>query len=372
MARDGVRSLRIEGFTSIRSAEVQLGDLNVLVGANGSGKSNFIRALELLGRIVDQYLQLFVGLNGGASALLHQPVVEPRIKISLDAEPRGYGAVLTAAANDQLIFTEETVWLHGEPRPHQERLGEGHRETRLHDVVAEQRGLPPGSHIPVASYVLDLLAGCRVFHFHDTSVNAPPKRRVSMADNINLRTDGGNLASYLLRLSADGGPAYRQIVTAVRQVAPFFQDFVLEPDTPDTLLLRWRQVGSDAAFSANQLSDGTLRFICLATLLLSPELPKLLVLDEPELGLHPYAIVELAEMLRLASLRSQVVVATQSVTLMNQFELSDLIVVERRDGASVFSRPDVQKLQAWLADYSLGELWEKNMIGGRPGPELPA
>jgi predicted ATPase len=368
----GVRFVRLEGFTSIRSAEVELGRLNVLVGANGSGKSNFIRTLELLGRIADEDLRLFVGVNGGASALMHQPDAENRIRFAIDAHRCGYDAVLVPAPDDSLVFADERVWLHGEPRRYEDSLGRGHRETQLHAVAADQRRRPPEGGIPVASYIVELLSGCRVFHFHDTSVNAPPKRRVSVADNLRLRSDAGNLASYLLRLSADGRPAYRQIVTAVRQVAPFFRDFVLDPDTPDTLLLRWRQVGSDAVFTANQLSDGTLRFICLATLLLSPELPGLVVLDEPELGLHPAAIVQLAELLRLAAIRSQVVLATQSVTLMNQFELADLIVVERRDGASSFGRPDAEKLQEWLEEYSLGELWQKNMIGGRPGPELSA
>lgn len=119
-------------------------------------------------------------------------------------------------------------------------------------------------------------------------------------------------------------------------------------------------------FSANQMSDGTLRFVCLATLLLQPSLPALVVLDEPELGLHPYAIVQLAGLLQQASTRSQVLIATQSVTLMNQFQVEDLIVVERRRGASTFNRPDQDRLRKWLDEYSPGELWEKNLIGGRP------
>jgi predicted ATPase len=249
MASGGVRSLRLEGFTSIRGAEVQLGDLNVLVGANGSGKSNFIRALELLGRIVDEDLQFFVGVNGGAAALFHQHQrsAAGTLGVWIDAPPNRYEARLVAAPEDRLIFAAEQIMSFA-PDGHLEQRAHwrGHSESRLPEVA----GRPQNS--ALAADALRLLAGCRVFHFHDTSVNAPPKRRASTADNLRLRSDGGNLASYLLRLSADGGPAYRQIVTAVRQVAPFFRDFVLEPDTPDTLLLRWRQVGSDAAFSANQ------------------------------------------------------------------------------------------------------------------------
>jgi predicted ATPase len=189
---------------------------------------------------------------------------------------------------------------------------------------------------------------------------------VSTADNLELRGDAANLAAVLLALR-DGEPsAYRRIVGAIHQVAPFFRDFVLQPER-DNIRLRWRQTDSDAVFSANQMSDGTLRFVCLATLLLQPRLPSLVILDEPELGLHPYAIVQLAELLRQAGERGQVVIATQSVTLMNQFAVDDLIVVERHDGQSRFTRPDRAKLGDWLDEYSLGDLWEKNLIGGRPG-----
>jgi predicted ATPase len=192
-----------------------------------------------------------------------------------------------------------------------------------------------------------------------------------VADNITLRNDAGNLAAVLLALQdndvSSHRAAYRRIVGAIRGVAPFFRDFVLKPTSSDRIQLRWRPVDSDAVFSADQLSDGTLRFICLVTLLLQPELPALVVLDEPELGLHPYAIVQLADLLRQAAVRSQVLLATQSVTLMNQFELADLIVVQRENGASTFTRPDPDKLSDWLDEYSLGELWEKNLIGGRPG-----
>lgn len=188
-----------------------------------------------------------------------------------------------------------------------------------------------------------LLKGCRVFHFHDTSADAPVKRLGPTADNLALRNDAGNLAAVLAALRDSdekaGQAAYRRIIGVVRQVAPFFRDFVLQPEQADRIRLRWRPADSDVIFSDHQLSDGTLRFICLATLLLSPRLPSVVVLDEPEPGLHPYAIVQLAGLLRQASVRSHVLLATQSATLMNQFQLDDLIVVEREDGASVFKRP---------------------------------
>ena len=354
MADRELKSIEVEGYASIRSARVELGRLNVLIGANGAGKSNFVRVFELLGRLVEQDLSFFVGLNGGASALLTSGA--DRLRIVLDAAPPRYEVELVPASNDELIFKVERLSGSG----HVE-LPRGGRETGLHQ----------GSSVPSVKRMIAQLGGCRVFHFHGTSRNAPVKQLVPTADNLVLRNDAGNLAAVLLALSDSNDQAdqaaYRRIVGVIRQVAPFFRDFVLRPEKSDRLRLRWRQVDSDAVFSADQMSDGTLRFICLATLLLHPWLPSLVVLDEPELGLHPYAVVQLAGLLRQASVRSQVLIATQSVTLVNQFELDDLIVVERVNGASEFIRPERERLGAWLDEYSLGELWEKNLIGGRPG-----
>jgi predicted ATPase len=365
-----LKKIQIEGFTSIRSATVELGELNVLVGANGAGKSNFVQAFALLGRIVDNELNLFVGLNGGAAALLTDRDSVPQIRLELDADPNSYEAVLVPAANDELIFESEIVYFQGGgfTRPFNRLLGRGHRESLLTESAKGPRG-------GIASHVIDLLKGCEVYHFHDTSADAPVKRMNPTADNLALRPDAANISAFLHRLhdstDATEQAAYRRIVGAIRLVAPFFRDFVLQPEGNDRIRLRWRQEGVDAILSANQMSDGTLRFICLTTLLLQPTLPQLVVLDEPELGLHPFAIVQLAGLLRQAATRSQVLIATQSVTLMNQFDLDDLIVVERHNGASTFSRPDPAALETWLREYSLGELWEKNLLGGRPTREEP-
>jgi predicted ATPase len=361
MRHQRLKLVVVEGFTSIRSAALTLNDVNVLVGANGAGKSNLIRALGLLGRIVDGELGLYVGLSGGASALLNADPANPRrIRLEVESDAGRYSAELIPAAGDTLIFSNEDfpqLGLHGLGT-----LGRGYRES----VLAEP-GTPSASE---AGPLVKVLRGCRVFHFHDTSRGAPVKQQGYAADNRSLHSDAGNLAAILLRLR-DGDPGhYQRIVRTVKQVAPFFRDFVLEPElAADRVRLRWRQEGIDTVLPADALSDGTLRFICLATLLGQPELPGLIVLDEPELGLHPFAIVQLAGMLRAASQESQVLLATQSVTLMNQFGLGDLIIVERTDGASVFDRPDPERLSEWLAEYSLGELWEKNLLGGRPRPE---
>jgi predicted ATPase len=171
-----------------------------------------------------------------------------------------------------------------------------------------------------------------------------------------------------------GTSSYRRIVETIRQIAPWFGDFVLQPSEKNKrfILLNWRERGSDMVFDSQALSDGTLRAMGLVTLLLQPteDLPSLVVIDEPELGLHPYAIVTLAALMKQAACHCQIIAATQSTALLDQFRPEDVIVVDRDDRASVFRRVPEQmsekQLDEWLAEYSLGELWEKNVLGGGP------
>ena len=116
------------------------------------------------------------------------------------------------------------------------------------------------------------------------------------------------------------------------------------------------------------MSDGTLRAMCLVTLLLQPEqeLPNLLIVDEPELGLHPSSLSLVATLLKAASHYSQVVIATQSTRLVDEFDPEHVIVVDRAGAESQFRRLDPEKTEEWLEEYSLGEIWEKNVFGGGP------
>jgi predicted ATPase len=210
----------------------------------------------------------------------------------------------------------------------------------------------------------------RVYHFHDTSRSAYVKQVHSLHDNEYLRDDARNLAAFLYRLQQHHATHYHRIVKAIQMVAPFFGDFHLRPraDNPETIQLEWTEAGQDLPFTASALSDGTLRFICLATVLLQPDkfMPATILIDEPELGLHPFAIAMLGGMMKSTAQQHQLIVSTQSVELVDEFDAEDLIVVGKQSGASVFTRPDADALQEWLDEYSLGDLWKKNLLGGRP------
>lgn len=360
--------IEVSGFKSIRELKLDLGSLNVLIGANGSGKSNFIALFELLNHIVGGSFQLFVAKGGGAESFLYygQKATE-EIQIKLVFGSNAYSCAWVPAVNDTLVFRNEITCYHGPgyQRPYSSSVGSGHRESRLSDAA---RYSPRN----VESYVLDNLKSWKVYHFHDTSESAPVKKYRDINDNLYLRHDAGNLAAFLYLLQQTKKQHYEAIRDTIRLVTPFFDDFLLRPNPENENLihLEWREKGSDFPFQAYHLSDGTLRFICLATLLLQPELPSTILIDEPELGLHPYAIVILASLMRSAAERTQLIISTQSVSLVNQFDAEDLLIVERKEYDNKYEtaieRVDTEKLDAWLEEYALGELWEKNVLGGRP------
>jgi len=370
--RPKLTNLTICGFKTIRELrDFQPGPINVLIGANGAGKSNFVSFFRLLGAMLGSPgdLQNHVAVSGGAHALLHRgPETTREMQASVDMET-GLGDIeyqfrLSYAAGDTLIFADERMRLRPvAPAPDTPwiELGTGHREARL----VEGGG---GRH-PTAGTLLSLLLNqCVVHQFHNTSPTARIRGKWPVTDSRLLKEDAGNLAPVLLRLREQDPEYYRRITETLRLIMPFFADFELHAHH-GAVLLQWRERGSDLIFDVSQASDGMLRTMALVTLLGQPlgNQPAILILDEPELGLHPYAINIVAGLLRAASLHTQVIVATQSTAFVNCFEPEDIVVVNRTGMESTFERLSAEKLKDWLDEYSLSELWEKNVIGGRPG-----
>lgn len=347
--------------------------MNVLIGANGSGKSNFLSAFKLLNFAMTGGFQVFVQEQGGGSKLLHHgPKVTQQILAHLDFESEAgtnsYVVRWVPIAGDRLIFAEEEILFRRPeaPAPRKENLGGGQRESVLTDSAN------PSAQSKTARFIKGCLERFRVYHFHDTSSTAHIKKLCRVQDNRYLRGDGGNLAAFLHMLRDQHSAHYEKIRRTIKLVAPFFGDFVLQPleGNGDYMLLEWQEPGSDAYFNASDLSDGTLRFMCLATLLLQPNLPNAIIIDEPELGLHPAAISQIAALMHSAAQETQLVISTQSVTLIDQLgRAEDVIVVEHSPGpksSSTFRRVNAAELAVWLEDYSLGELWLKNFLGARP------
>ncbi len=363
-------SLRLAGWKSIRDATIDFRPLNVLIGANGAGKSNLVSFFKLMSEMMAGRFQEYIGTTGGAEALLYfgskqTSVLKADFRFAAEQGQINYLLRWVPAAGNTLLFAEEKLEMESGSINYSNfnEVG-GHRETCMREWGVDDTDKP------TEKFLHKWLTRCRVFHFHDTSLLGPMRRDCFLDANRYLYPDGGNLPAMLYLYRERFTPAYNRIVAGVRAVAPFFDDFVLEPLrlNPKNVALHWRAKGSDYDFGAHQLSDGTLRAIALFTLLLQPEedLPEMIILDEPELGLHPTALAILADLLKSTSRHSQLLVATQSALLLDHFEPEDIITVNLRDGASTFERLDSERLKDWLEDYTLSDLWERNVIGGGP------
>jgi predicted ATPase len=347
------------GFKSIAECDLELNRVNILIGANGAGKSNFIAFFKFIKTILDSNLQRYVGQQGGPDSLLHFGRKKTsEIKASLSFRNKGYTFALEPTQDNHLMFTQE-AFIHNFEAMQPSSV---HLETH----VGHKRKFATFLY----EYVVPVMKNWRVYHFQDTGDSSPLKTLQALNNNLYLREDGSNLAAFLYFLKEKYTNSYSEIVKTIRLVAPFFGDFLLRPSpfNDNQIELEWTEIGQDVPFKAYQLSDGTLRFIGLATVLLQPrELqPETIIVDEPELGLHPYAIKVLAALIKNAACNRQLIVSTQSVELLDEFEPNDIIVVERHNDASTFRRLESKDLSEWLEDYSLGELWKKNILGGRP------
>ena len=374
-----IESLHVEGFRTL--ADFKIDDLpcaTMLIGANGSGKSNLLRFVEMLATTINDYrLNNFVQRHGGAGDQLFgsnktSKRIRAQIGVRTEWGQSDYRFALAYSQPDRFIFDYEAYRFTQDgcdaKRPWQE-IGNGHTEAKI--IEAAQSAGSGGGNIRTAKALARLFRRCEVYQFHDTSFYSPFKTTCDPTENAYLRSDGSNLAAVLLRLERENPRRFKSICSFIQRIVPNFDRFQIEEDnTP--FLLQWRVKGMDKTIGAHLTSDGSLRFFALATLLnLPPEmLPDVLLLDEPELGLHPAAVVLVGHMIKVAARERQVIVATQSPQLVDVFGLDEIFVLELENGRTGFHRYDKGKYfewlkEHWLDEYSTGELWEKNLIGGR-------
>ena len=370
-----LESVSIRGFRSLANVELtDLGGATVLIGANGSGKSNVVRFFEMLSWMLrSERLEAFIGLQGGADDQLFMgtkvtPRLEADIRLRTPSGINEYTFALSYGARDRLVFTEERLRFSRadvEGQAPWQSLGGGHAEAK---IKAAAHGQIPGVNATTARVVHHLLKDCGTFQFHDTSEQANIKKRWDLTDSRGLRSDAGNLAAVLHRLQCDYLDRFEWVQDNIRRVLPSFDRFVIE-DEQGRVLLRWCGTDYDKIFSANLTSDGSLRFFALVTLLsLPPEmLPSVALIDEPELGLHPAAVTLIGSMIQSLASERQIIVATQSPQLVDCFDLGEIVVMELEDSRTVARRTSRSDYERWLnEDYTTGELWQMNLLGGRP------
>lgn len=363
--------ITIKGFKSIsfnHPIELEIGDINILLGANGAGKSNIVSFFKMIGYMMNESLQQFIAQSGTNQKFLYYgskrtPTLSAEIRFDGKNSYDIYRFSLTNAVLDRLIISSEEIeWKNSKTDTAiTKQLLSNYNESALYHMKTQDAA---------CKLVWGILAGCKVYQFNDSSVLSPMRQASTVESAHYLQSEANNLASFLLYLKNNYNESYERIVNYTKEVVPQFKDFYLEPER-DYVSLKWTDTSAnDYVLSSDQFSDGSIRFIALATLLLQPEktMPRVIIIDEPELGLHPYAIDQLTEMIKDASLHAQIIVATQSPALIDGFDADDVTIVERDedDQCTTVRKLNEADYSEWLKEYSLSELWNKNVLGGRP------
>lgn len=375
-----LKSLSIKGFKSIKELnDFEIKPINILIGGNGAGKSNLIDFFRMIRAMLElplpelstSNLSMYLGNYGGFTEFLYNgPAHTKEISVKLLFGSNGYHFTLAHTASEGYVFSEEKGYYEGDFANTWKNYGSGHKSPKL--LIQKDMPGKTANH-GIAYYIYESIKSWCIYHFHNSSKETAKMRQYAIIqDNSYLRFDGSNIAPFLLHLrnERDHDDRYDKIINAIRLVAPFFNDFLLTvqsyPDGSEKVRLDWLQQGSDYPMQPYHLSDGTIRFICLATALLQPTVPSMIIIDEPELGLHPEAIYIFSELVHSASKDSQILISTQSPFLIDQFNLEDIVVVNKENGESIFKRLNLEEFNNWLSDYSLSELWEKGIIKGKP------
>lgn len=327
--------IHIEGYKSFsteKPLDIDLTPVSFLIGPNGAGKSCLVSFLDMLDVLLTEKWNNYVRSINSPSMFHRGPSYTKNIIASLTTD------------SDRFDF----------------RLDYGELGSVVVDTLKSDR-----------NRMSEFFSGISAYHFSDTTITSAMRRMSNRNQCSELYTNGGNLPAFLLRLREEHEDYYKLIRSYVQLAMPQFDDFLLSVNDAGNLWLDWNDKSSHRyPYTVSDFSDGTLRFIALATILLQPPkmLPRLIVLDEPELGLHPEAISLLANMIRQAAIHSQVVVATQSELLLDEADAAEVTIVENRESngnyCSVAYKLDSEELSCWLENYSMGELWLKNVIGG--------
>ncbi len=367
-----IERIFVSGFRSFSTMcpmDVELKRINLLIGANGAGKSNVVSIFRLLNAMATTSLQRYVATEGVGSLLHGGAQQTASISMCLRCSHQGlrvgYGFKLNFGLPNRLYISDEYI----------EKKDDLTKEVIRSSIYSDsnEAGIWNLPIDPFLDAIKLSIVSVYIYQFNNTALGSPIRMSSGIYDCAALRCDGGNLAAYLklLRDTVQYRPYYNRIVSMIRSVMPQFNDFTLNQDANGSVWLTWRDFSHPTyEFGPHQFSDGTLRFVALATALLSPPklMPSTIVLDEPELGLHPQSIAKLAGMIKMASSVSQIIVATQTPLLVNSFNLDDICVidVDRNLGCSNVRRLSTAAYKEWLSQYTLSDLWEKNIIGGQP------
>ncbi len=351
--------IEIKGYKSIKELDLELRPINILIGANGSGKSNFLSFFDFLKNVYRGSLKEYVALKGIDTFLHKGDKVTNEISCHLDFIATNAYSFTLKRGETGFIFTKEEVW-----PPDYKNYKYSLDITSLTNDSSLRFKISS-----IANHIKSYLEKLSKYHFHDTGESSPFSKESSIEnDKFYLYEKGSNLSAFLFTINKENPQVFNLIVKTIQSIAPYFLDFFFQPESNGNIKLRWQSKHTSTIYGVNDLSDGTIRFIALTVLFIQPNLPETIIIDEPELGLHPTAIAKLAGLVKSAAAKGcQVILATQSTDLISHFEPEDIITVDQIDGESIFKRLSSDTLQLWLEDYTIDDLWKRNIINsGQP------
>ena len=378
----GISHIKLSGFRSIKSAELDFNNLNVFIGANGSGKSNFMSFFQMLEFYLssDDGLSQYVGRYGGANSLMYYGTqttksIAAGLTFLTTSGENTYNVELGEQTGGRLYFKDETVCFNPKDsagnleKRSPISLGAGIASSRLTQVFNDTESYEQFQ-ITTIRTIRNIMRRWRFYQFHNTALDSYIRGASSIKDSGYLRSDAGNLAAFLHDMRDKHPDAFKSVVYTMKQITPYMETIKLNPDfNPEYVRIQWSEkANSRYDIDATLMSDGTLRALALVTLLSYPQKPPLICIDEPELGLHPEAIKIVGDLIKVASDDTQIFISTQSERLIDCFEPEDIVVVSKdsdNDG-SRFDRLDYEKYKEWFEDYSISETWDTNIFGGRP------
>ncbi len=388
--------VRIQGFRSLREVDLALSPLSVLIGPNGSGKSNFMDLLSLMGEASYGHLADGIASRGGFDNVSFKG--DPGdIYVEFRFPPEGVFQEERAPVKFRIhlrrVGSLPKVWFeqvekapdehHRNPLQLMRRDKDGCEfrsiKTRMTEEL-EEKALESESELaifqvkdqdkyPAPYKLLRMLQEWTFYRDIEVGPAAPIRQPSILRPTVRLASDGSNLASVLYSIQQQHPATWKEIEEILETVYPDFHSITFPPEGGDgKVVLRWweRPYERKTGFSANLLSDGTLKLLCLIAILKSPDPPPLICMDEPEVGLHPDWVKLVAELLQSASSRTQVIVASHSPQLVSKLDPNEIVVVEKEQGETCVQRLSEEELEKWMQQYQIGDLWLAGHFGGRP------
>lgn len=378
-----IKRIEIRGFRRLQDLEIEMRPLMVMIGANGVGKSSLLDAVSLLSASAGGALNRTLSELGGVADVLtrghsgdislaasmdvpgHQP-----LKYDLNIEPRGQAYTISREVLSQQRQSS------GEPFKH---IQAGHGDVRYFDTEQNKLVKPDWEHDILESALSQVpkmyrqpeelrrvLSSVTLYHVLDVGRRAPVKLPQQMRPADLPGADGEDLVPFLYGLRESNQACYEAIEDSLRAAFPGFASLGFPPAAAGMLSMTWKEKSFKDPIFAHQLSEGTLRFLWLVALLQSPGLTTVTMIDEPEVSLHPELLSLLADLLREASARTQVIVATHSDRLVRFLDPEEVVVMDiGDDGRAQASFADSLDLHEWLKEYSLDEVWRLGRMGGR-------